>query len=203
MTAIESVTPAFELESISAIGPVRRDRDTVEIFERVWDRVQKDGVSSGVGRASRTVQVDVDPSGRVSIRAHLHMEEIEAHRAKDAGVNVQNLNLMGKLAAASGNLANDLNGAFKALPAFDVENPGLSAKFPPGNLVEARLLDNDLFSAYLTRIDFRRFAAPIPETNDAQAEYWLKFWKGTAPDPAAAKAQFLANCARVDPHVPA
>jgi lysozyme len=128
--------------------------------------------------------------------------QFEAHRAKDAGAHAQALSLMGKLAAASGNTAADLKAAITALPAFDPQNPGQSAVFPTGNLIEARFLDNDLFATFMARIDFKRFTAPIPETNQDQAEYWFKFWKGTAPDPQAAKQQFVANCAKVDPHIP-
>ena len=43
----------------------------------------------------------------------------------------------------------------------------------------------------------------IPESVGDQAEYWFRFWKGSAPDPAAVKQQFAANAARVDPHIPA
>jgi lysozyme len=129
--------------------------------------------------------------------------QLEAHRAKDAGQHARAVNLMGMLASATGNGAGDLNAAFNALPAFDAAHPNQSAFFPSGNLIEAMLIANDLFAAYLVRIDFRRFAAPIPESNEAQAEYWLKFWKGTASNPEAVKKQFLDDCKRVDPHIPA
>jgi lysozyme len=128
--------------------------------------------------------------------------QFEAHRAKDAGAHVQTLKLMGTLAAATGNTTADLAAGFNALPAFNPPHPAQSAFFPTGNLIESRLLDNDLFAAYLVRIDFRRFAAPIPATNADQAAYWLQFWKVSAPDPEAAKKQFLQDCDRVDPFIP-
>ena len=128
--------------------------------------------------------------------------QFEAHRAKDAGVHAQTLGLIGTLAVASGNTATELNAAISALPVFDPQHPSQSAIFPTGNLIESRFLDNDLFASYMIRIDFKRFSAPIPETNQDQAEYWLKFWKGTAPDPEAAKRQFLAHCDAVDPFIP-
>jgi hypothetical protein len=128
--------------------------------------------------------------------------QFEAHRAKDAGHHAKTLGLLGKLADVAATSSADLEAAFDALPAFNVQNPADSAFFPAGNAIAARLLANDLFAAYLIRIDFRRFAAPVPETNDGQADYWLRFWKGTATNPAAVKAQFLANCARIDSHIP-
>jgi len=129
--------------------------------------------------------------------------QFEAHRAKDAGHHARTLGLMGRLAAIGGSASADLAAAFDALPAFDAQHPAQSAFFPESSPIAARLLDNDLFAAYLIRLDFRRFAAPVPDTVEAQAEYWLRFWKGSAANPADAKRQFAANCARIDPHIPA
>jgi hypothetical protein len=128
--------------------------------------------------------------------------QFEAHRAKDAGLHARALGLLGKLAAIAGSATAELTAAFDALPAFNAQHPAQSAFFPASSPIAARLLDNDLFAAYLIRIDFRRFAAPVPESVEAQAEYWLRFWKGSAANPAEAKRQFVANCARIDPHIP-
>jgi hypothetical protein len=131
--------------------------------------------------------------------------QLEAHRAKDAGQHAQAVNLMGTLATAAGTgpSPDDFSAAFKALPTFDLAHPNQSAFFPAGNLIESTLVTNDLFAAYLVRIDFRRFPDPIPDGNEAQAAYWLKFWKGSASNPDAVKKQFLDDARRVDPHIPA
>lgn len=129
--------------------------------------------------------------------------QFEAHRAKDAGAHAHALGLLGTLAAVAGASIADVTAAIAGLPGFNAANPNTSARFPAGSLIEGRLLDNDLFAAYLLRIDFRRFAAAIPEVVDDQAEYWFRFWKVSAADPAGVKQQFAANAALIEPHIPA
>jgi lysozyme len=128
--------------------------------------------------------------------------QFEAHRAKDAGAHARKTKLTATLASVCGNTVAELHAAFDALPTFNRAHASASAFFPAGNLIEARLLDNDLFAAYLIRIDFRRFNDPIPASNREQADYWFRFWKGSGANPASLKKKFVEHCAMVDPHIP-
>lgn len=52
-----------------------------------------------------------------------------------------------------------------------------ATKWPPGNLIERLLIDNDLFGVYLARIAFSKIPESIPMENSSHAEYWAKHWK--------------------------
>jgi len=128
--------------------------------------------------------------------------QLEAHRAKEGCVYARSRTWSGKLATAAGRSATEIDAAAAALPDWDRRDPGASARFPAGNDVGEALRTNDLFGIYLTRICLKKITEPIPTSNEAQADYWYRYWKRTGGDPMQLRQVFKRACERVDRLLP-
>jgi hypothetical protein len=119
--------------------------------------------------------------------------QFEAYRAREGMEYARTLGLNDLLVTSSGSTASALKAASDQLSDSTDES-----YFPDGNLIKTLLETNDTFGTYLVRIEFKRFSEAIGPTNQNHTDYWYKYWKGTDPDPAGVKAQFLSNCNAVD-----
>ncbi len=120
--------------------------------------------------------------------------QFEAYKAREAMEYARAQGFMDFLVNSSGGSTDaDLKAASDQLPSTTAE-----PYFPDGNLIKTLLETNDPFGTYLVRIEFKRYSAAIGPTNQDHTDYWYTYWKGTDPDPAGVKKQFLADCNEVD-----
>ncbi|TWT00667.1 hypothetical protein [Reyranella sp. CPCC 100927] len=75
---------------------------------------------------------------------------------------------------------------------------GRGAAFPDGHILAGLLERNDQFALYLARAALLLLPMAVPVGNNNHAEYWYKFWRISAPDPAAASFAFRSDADEVD-----
>lgn len=129
--------------------------------------------------------------------------QFEPGKAKDAVDHAEDIALLGRVAGSSGLTEAQLRTSRDQLR--------LGESWPAGNLIEARLLDNDLFGIYMARIALKRVDDPIPNDpdlsvrNQKHAEYWADHWKIVFPSPAERQRQirnFKSEADTVDGLIP-
>lgn len=118
-------------------------------------------------------------------RGFLQMEPGAARDAIDRAVQKQWID---KIATAASTSAKPLREAASEL--------ALGKPWPAGNLVQASLLNVDIFALMAARAYLSRGAEPIPEDLVQQSEFWEAHWHRKAAP--AKKAKWLADARRLD-----
>lgn len=114
--------------------------------------------------------------------------QMEPGAAKDAIARAVNKRWIDKLAMAASTTAKLLEKAASDL--------ALGRPWPVGNLIQASLLDYDIFALMAARAYLSRGPEPIPEDLVQQSEFWEAHWHRKAD--AAKKAKWLADARRLD-----